>query len=138
MYSTLKKFSITKGVHMSTATLTQRAPWQADAAHTEFGFSVKHMMVANVKGSFKDFAIELDLADGDLTRSKVRVEIDVASIDSRVSGRDEHLRSADFFDAANHPKMTFVSERIERLDKDNYKIFGALTIRGTTRPVVLE
>lgn len=123
---------------MSTATATQRAPWSVDPAHTELGFSVKHMMVANVRGSFKDFEVHVDLNDDDITQSQVRVDIDVASIESRVSGRDDHLRSADFFDAANHPKMTFVSERIQKVSDEQYRIIGNLTIRGTTKPVVLE
>lgn len=124
---------------MTTASVqTERAAWQVDPAHTEIGFSVKHMMVANVKGSFKEFVIAAELNDEDLTQSRVEVEIDVASIDSRVQGRDDHLRSADFFDVANHPKMTFASERIVRVGDDRYQIFGALTIRGKSRPVVLD
>src|SRR5688572_7401322 len=126
---------------MSTAfaTPSQTATvWNLDPAHTDIGFAVKHLMVTNVKGRFEKATGTIELDQEDLTRSSAHVEIDVTSIDTRQSGRDEHLRSADFFDAENHPKIVFESRRIERVKDDRYRLLGDLTIRGTTRPVTLD
>ena len=113
-------------------------PWQIDASHSHVGFSVKHMMIATVRGEFKSYTGTLELDTNDVTQSVITGEIDVASIDTREEKRDEHLRSADFFDAATYPKMTFASRRIERLEGNEYRIVGDLTIRGITREVVLD
>jgi polyisoprenoid-binding protein YceI len=112
--------------------------WQLDRTHSEVGFSVRHLMVTNVKGQFPRFAADVELNESDLTRSKVSVVIDVDSVDTRAEQRDQHLRSADFFDASNYPKMTFTSRRIERAGDDRYRVIGDLTIRGITRETVLD
>jgi polyisoprenoid-binding protein YceI len=112
--------------------------WQLDTSHSHVGFSVKHMMIATVRGEFQAYTAELRLDLEDLTRSRVSAEIDVASIATRDAKRDEHLRSADFFDAETHPKLTFESRRVERVDADAYRLVGDLTIRGITREVVLD
>jgi polyisoprenoid-binding protein YceI len=112
--------------------------WKIDPAHSEIGFSVRHMMVTTVRGRFQDFTAEIELDEQNPARSKIRAEIDVASIDTRAPDRDNHLRSADFFDVANHPKMTFVSRSVERLDEHRYRIVGDLSIRGVTHEVVLD
>ena len=111
--------------------------WTIDNSHSHVGFAVKHMMIATVRGEFRSYKAELALDLDDLTRSTVTAEIDVASIDTREAQRDDHLRSADFFDAATHPTMRFESRRIERAGED-YRLIGDLTIRGTTREVVLD
>lgn len=112
--------------------------WQLDSSHSTIGFSVKHMMIATVRGQFQRYTADLAIDLDDITRSQVSAEIEVASIDTREAKRDEHLRSGDFFDAASHPTITFVSRRIERAGGDDYRLIGDLTIRGTTREVVLE
>ena len=112
--------------------------WQLDSSHSTVGFSVKHMMIATVRGQFQRYTADLAIDLDDITRSQVSAEIEVASIDTREAKRDEHLRSGDFFDAAGHPTITFVSRRIERAGGDDYRLIGDLTIRGTTREVVLE
>jgi polyisoprenoid-binding protein YceI len=114
--------------------------WSIDTVHTHVGFSVKHMMVATVRGQFKSYAGTLRLDPKDFSRSKFEGEIDVASIDTGNADRDAHLRSNDFFDAPNHPKITFKSTRIEPTDKGDgeYLVHGDLTIRGVTKPVALE
>lgn len=114
------------------------ATWQVDPVHSEVGFSVRHLMVANVKGHFRDVTADLQLEESDPTHSTIVVDIDVASIDTRAEQRDQHLRSADFFDAENHPKMRFESGRIERVSDVRYRVTGVLTIRGATREVVLD
>ena len=112
------------------------AHWELDSSHSHITFTVRHMMFAKVRGSFKAWRAELGLGD-DLAASNVKVEIDVASIDTAEEKRDAHLRSADFFDAENHPKMTFVSNRVDQT-KDGLKLIGDLTMRGVTREVALD
>lgn len=113
-------------------------PWIIDDVHTHIGFSVKHMMVATVRGQFKTFTGTVQIDPDDFTRSTFKGEIEVASIDTGNAQRDEHLRTGDFFDAANHPKITFVSERVEPKGAGEYLLHGALTIRGVSKPVALE
>jgi polyisoprenoid-binding protein YceI len=112
--------------------------WQIDPAHTEVEFAVKHMMISTVKGRFADVSGTITLDETDLAGSSVEVEIDVASIDTRQADRDAHLRSADFFDVENHPKLTFRSRRVEAEGQGRFRVVGDLTIRGVTREVVLE
>lgn len=108
-----------------------------DPVHSHVGFSVRHMMVTTVRGKFTAYRGTLDLDPADFTRSRVEGEIDVASIDTGNPDRDNHLRSADFFDAANHPKITFKSTSIAR-DGDGYKVTGDLSIHGHTHSVTLD
>jgi len=115
--------------------------WLIDEIHTHIGFSVKHMMVSTVRGQFKQYRGTLALDPADFTRSRFEGEIDVASIDTGNGQRDDHLRTSDFFDAANHPKITFKSTTIEPKDGGSgveYVVHGDLTIRGVTRPIALE
>ena len=115
--------------------------WSIDTVHSHVGFSVKHMMVATVRGQFKSYRGTLRLDPKDFTRSKFEGEIDVASVDTGNNDRDNHLRTNDFFDAPNHPKITFKSTRIERLatgGDGEYAVHGDLTIRGVTKPVSLD
>lgn len=92
---------------------TGRSTWTIDASHTLVEFAVKHMMIATVKGRFGEVSGTIVLDEASLENSSVEVEIDAASIDTRNADRDAHLRSADFFDVENHPKLTFRSRRIE-------------------------
>jgi polyisoprenoid-binding protein YceI len=112
--------------------------WQIDNSHSHIGFSVKHMMIATVRGEFKAYTGTLALDTDDLTQSVFTGEIAIASIDTREPKRDEHLRSADFFDAETYPTMTFKSTRVEQVDGNEYRIVGDLTIKGITKEVVLE
>jgi len=115
--------------------------WLIDDIHTHIGFSVKHMMVSTVRGQFKQYKGTLALDPADFTRSSFEGEIEVASIDTGNGQRDDHLRTSDFFDAVNHPKITFKSTRIEAkpgASEGEYLVHGDLTIRGVTKPVALE
>ena len=112
--------------------------WQIDPAHTHVGFSVKHMMVSTVRGQFKQYSGSLELDAKDFSRSKFAGEIEVASIETGNGDRDAHLRTNDFFDAANHPKITFKSTKIEPKSEGEYVVHGELTIRGVTKPIALE
>lgn len=112
--------------------------WKFDTVHSSVGFSVRHLMISRVHGSFKTWNGELTTDDQNPEHSKVTVSIDTGSIDTKEPQRDEHLRSADFFDAVNHPKVTFESTSVQKLDGEHYKVIGNLTIRGVTKPVTLD
>ncbi len=112
--------------------------WQIDSAHSEVTFSVRHMMISSVRGRFNTVNGTVEFDETTPSNSSVNVEIDVNSIDTREKQRDEHLRSADFLDAATYPTITFVSKRVEPIDESHGKITGDLTIHGVTREVVLD
>src|SRR5262249_38766251 len=109
--------------------------WTIDPVHSHVGFVIKHLMVSKVRGQFDAFSGEIVTAEEPLD-SSVRAEIDVNSIDTRNETRDEHIRSADFFDAEMHPVITYASTAL-RFDDGEFFIDGDLTIRGTTRQVTL-
>ncbi len=112
--------------------------WTIDPDHSNVGFKVRHLMVSNVKGSFEKHTGTVEIDDKDITKSKVEVSIDTNSINTNVIKRDEHLRSADFFDVAKFPTMTFVSKKVVKNGKDNLKVTGDLTLHGVTKQVVLD
>ncbi len=112
--------------------------WNLDLVHSEVGFSIKHMMVSRAKGTFNQFDAVIEADVEDLTNAAIEVTIDVASINTRNEDRDNHLRSGDFFDAENHPAISFVATNIKRTDGNEYTVTGDLTIRGTTKPVTLD
>jgi polyisoprenoid-binding protein YceI len=124
---------------MSTTLASPRksaTTWTLDQAHSVAEFKVRHMMITNVKGYFSVITGRLSLDDQDVTRSHVKAEIESASIDTRNSQRDTHLKSADFFDVENHPTLAFTSTRVQRHGSDELSVEGDLTLRGVTRPVV--
>ena len=110
--------------------------WNVDKPHTEINFSVKHFFTP-VTGTFRDYEVEFWFDEADPTNSSVKVTVDVASIDTRNERRDNHLRSADFFDAANHPQMTFESTSVRMAGENEMVATGDLTIKGITREVEL-
>lgn len=109
-----------------------KTKWTVDTAHSSLDFSVKHMMVSKTKGTFHNFESTIEADPDDLTTANIEFVIDVASVDTRNEGRDNHLRSEDFFDVEQHPKMTFKATNIERTGEDEYKVTGDLTICGIT------
>lgn len=122
---------------MATATETT-TKWTLDPGHSEIGFKVKHMMITNVSGSFGKFDAKVETSGTDFSTARIEFTADINSITTSNPDRDKHLKSADFFDAENHPQLKFVSTRIEALDDDNYAVHGDLTIRGTTQPIKLN
>jgi polyisoprenoid-binding protein YceI len=114
------------------------AKWDFDHAHSSIDFTVRHMLVSKVRGRFTKWSGDISIDEQDPTRSRVSVAIDVASVDTHEAQRDAHLRSPDFFDAANHPQITFQSKRITKKGDDHYELVGDLTIRGTTREVAID
>ena len=114
--------------------------WDVDTAHATAGFRVRHLMVSHVRGHLGPVTGTVFIDEQDLSRSRIDVSVDVRGIDSRDPKRDEHLRSADFFDVENHPAVTFRSTRVEapRGPAGDLRVTGELTMRGVSRPVTLE
>ena len=112
--------------------------WTADTAHSSVGFAVRHMMVSNVKGSFDKFTASVDGDPADPASARISAKIEVASVNTREPKRDDHLRSGDFFDAAKFPEMTFASTKVEKVSANKAKVTGNLSLRGVTKPVVLD
>lgn len=107
--------------------------WKVDAAHTNVGFTVKHMMVSRVRGNFTDVEGTLEGNPENLEQAKIRFQVGIDSINTNNEDRDNHLRSADFFDVENYPNMTFESTKISKKTDDEYNLTGNLTIKGETR-----
>ena len=119
-------------------TTTTRSTWTVDPTHAEVAFAVKHLMIATTRGRFGTVQGTVELDEASPAAAKIDVTIDVSSIDTRQEQRDNHLRSPDFFDAANFPTMHFVSKRREGDLDDEFRATGDLTIRGTTKEVTLD
>lgn len=111
--------------------------WNIDPAHSSVHFSVRHMVIAKVRGSFGKFSGNLTLDGADLAQARLTAKVDVASIDTAEEKRDAHLKSADFFDVARFPEMTFTSTRVEG-QGERFKVVGDLSLHGVTKPVTLE
>jgi polyisoprenoid-binding protein YceI len=111
--------------------------WTIDGAHSQITFSVRHMMISNVHGRFEKFTGEVDFNEAEPVKSSVSVQIETESINTKEPQRDGHLRSPDFFDAAQYPVITFNSTRIEKVDDTHARIYGDLSIHGVTHEVVL-
>jgi len=107
--------------------------WAVDSTHSSIDFTVKHMMIANVKGTFHNFEAKIEADPHDLTTANIEFSVDVASIDTRNNDRDAHLRSGDFFDAEKYPKITFQATNIVKKGDGEYDVTGNLTIRDVTR-----
>lgn len=120
-----------------TTQTPQTTTWTLDPTHSSAEFAIRHLMIANVRGTIPIKSATIVRDEVDITRSTVRAELDVAGIHSGAADRDTHLRSPDFFDAAKYPTITFQSTRVEKVE-DGLRVHGDLTIRDATRPVVLD
>ena len=112
--------------------------WAIDPTHSEVLFKVKHLLISNVSGQFKSFNATVETEGDDLTTAKVHFTADLSSISTNNEQRDAHLKAADFFDAENHPQLIFEGEKLEKINEENYKAHGILTIKGTAKPIVLH
>ena len=114
------------------------ATWTIDTAHTEIGFKVKHLVVSTASGKFTQFEGTFETENDDFAAGKLNFSADIDSIHTGNEQRDGHLKSADFFDAEKFPKMTFTSTKIEKTSDADFRITGDLTLKGVTKPVVLN
>ncbi|MDZ7370496.1 MAG: YceI family protein [candidate division KSB1 bacterium] len=112
------------------------AEWAVDASHTEIGFSVRHMVIAKVNGKFTEYSGEITLDPQNVEKAKVKGVVKAASIDTGNEARDNHLRSADFFDVEKYPEIVFETVSVKK-DGERYKVIGNLTMRGVTKPIEL-
>ncbi|MFD6419329.1 YceI family protein [Streptomyces sp. NPDC060194] len=112
--------------------------YTVDPAHSSIGFVARHAMVTNVRGAFGEFEGALHLDGGEPAKSTATIDVTIASVDTGAVDRDNHLRSGDFFDAEQFPKMTFRSTAAEQLDEETYRITGDLTIKGVTKPLSID
>jgi polyisoprenoid-binding protein YceI len=116
----------------------QAATWNLDSSHSRAGFSVRHLVISDVRGEFSKTSGKAQIDDADLARSSVEVTIEAGSVDTRDEKRDTHLRSADFFDVAKFPTISFKSTKIVAGKDGALTVTGDLTMRGVTKPVTLE
>ena len=112
--------------------------WEIDSSHSSVHFSVRHLVIAKVRGSFARWSGTIQAPDADFSKATVDVTIDASSIDTGVADRDGHLKSPDFFDVAQYPELRFVGRRVEPRSEGEIDVVGDLTIKGTTREVVLR
>ena len=112
--------------------------WEIDSSHSSVHFSVRHLVIARVRGSFTRWSGTVQVPDGDFSKAMVDVTIDASSIDTGVADRDAHLKSADFFDGAQHLELRFVGKRVQPRSGAEVDVVGDLTIKGVTREVVLR
>ncbi len=112
--------------------------WTIDFSHSEINFKVRHMMISNVRGQFERFSGSVNFDEANPALTTVDIQVEISSINTNEEKRDAHLRSADFFDAENHPVMTFQSKKVEQVDEANARLIGDLTIRGVSREITLN
>ena len=137
----MKALTITTALGLAIAfpaILQAESTYTIDGAHPTAAFSVKHMMVTNVRGEFSNITGTVVVDDKNPGKSKVNVEIEASTIDTRNEKRDGHLKSPDFFDVATNPKITFASTKVKRAGKGKLKVTGDLTMRGVTKSVTLD
>ena len=112
--------------------------WKVDSSHSEVSFAVRHMMIADVRGTFTGVEGTIVVDAADPSKSKAQIDVDAASVDTRNVKRDRHLRSADFFDTEKYPAITFRSKSVQAVADRRFRLTGDLTLRGVTREVVFE
>jgi polyisoprenoid-binding protein YceI len=136
MAHAIYKTTISKNKIKTTIMATTK--WAIDATHSEVLFKVRHLMVSNVTGQFKQFTATVETDGDDMTTAKVNFTADLSSISTNNEQRDAHLRSTDFFDADNHPQVLFEGTKLEQAGGENYKLHGTLTMRGVSKPVAFD
>ena len=112
--------------------------WNIDNSHSEIHFKVKHLMVSWVTGSFKQFSATVETADEDISTAKVRFTADINSISTNNEQRDAHLKTGDFFEAEKYSHLIFESDKLEKINEENYKVYGTLTMRGVSKKIILN
>jgi polyisoprenoid-binding protein YceI len=135
----MKKLAIILSFFILTAfTVSVNNTWTSDAPHSQLGFTVTHLGIADVSGTFNDFQATITSTKPDFSDASFELTAKIASIDTRVDARDNHLKSADFFDAEKYPTLYFKSSSLKKVSKNTYQLKGNLTLHGITKPVVLD
>ena len=134
----MRRFAVVPVVVAMLAPVAHAASWEIDPAHTTVEFSIRHMTVSNVRGTFDKVVGTATADETDLTKSTILATIETASVNTRNDKRDEHLRSADFLDVAKYPGMVFKSKKIEKGKDGHWNVTGDLTLHGVTKEVVLD
>lgn len=122
----------------ATTAVTNTGTWDADAAHSIAEFSIRHMMIATVKGSFRIKSATVTYDEAAPEKTRIEAVLDAASVSTGANDRDAHLKSADFFDVEKHPEITFRSTRVVPKGDSEYRVEGDLLIRGVAKPVTLD
>ena len=133
-----KIFVLFSAVLMLTAFTSLTGVWKNDAPHSQVGFTVKHLGIADVSGVFNDFTVTVTSSKPDFSDAMFEFTAKTASIDTRVEARNNHLKTADFFDVEKYPSMHFKSTAIKSTEKNKYKLTGDLTLHGVTKPVTMD
>ena len=134
----MKKIFSVLAIVLFSASLVAQTTWKADPMHSKLAFSVTHLGISDIDGLFKTFDLSVSTNKADFSDAVFDLSVDVASIDTAVEMRDNHLRSVDFFEVEKYAKMTFKSTSIKKNGKDKYKLSGDLTLHGITKPVTLD
>lgn len=134
----MKKLFITAALVLSSLGAYSQTTWNNDPAHSRLGFVVKHLTISEIDGRFADFSVVVTTTKSDYSDAQIELTAKVASIDTDIEARDNHLRSADFFDAEKYPVLTFKSTSLNKIGEDKGKLYGDLTFHGVTQPVVLD
>jgi polyisoprenoid-binding protein YceI len=138
MKSCISKTAIAIAMLIALPVLAHADTWQIDPAHTNVEFTVRHMMISNVKGQFQKTSGTITINGSDPASATIDATIDASSVDTRVERRDTHLKSPDFLDVAKYPTITFKSTKVEAAGPGKFKVTGDLTLHGVTKPVVLD
>ena len=138
MKSWISKTAITLALFVMLPVLAHADTWQIDPPHTNVEFTVRHMMISNVKGQFQKTVGTITVNGNDAASAQIDATIDASSVDTRVERRDMHLKSPDFLDVAKYPTITFKSTKVEADGPNKWKVTGDLTLHGVTKPVVLD
>ncbi|SDR01426.1 YceI family protein [Flagellimonas zhangzhouensis] len=133
----MRKLSFFLALVLVGATVQAQSTWKSDGAHSKVGFSITHLMISEVEGSFGEFDITATAGD-DFDNASFEVDIKVASIDTDNGNRDNHLKSPDFFDAEKYPSITFKSSKFEKTGDKTFKVTGDLSMHGVTKTVTLD
>ncbi len=133
---TLRSLAVAGALLATTPAMA--ADYVVDSSHTRVGFSISHLTVSTVRGSFGEASGTVSYDPKNVAATKVNAKVTVGSVDTREAKRDEHLRSPDFFDAVKFPEMTFASTAVKNIKKDGFDLVGDLTIHGVTKPVTLH
>ena len=115
-----------------------KTKWLLDPIHSELQFKIKHLMISNVSGAFKNFSAEVETEDEDFSTAKINLTAQMDSISTNNEQRDAHLRNSDFFEVEKYPELKFKSTKVEEVDSDTFMLHGELTMKGVTKPVKLD